>query len=465
MKIDRRPSILAELDRSPVRTRRTMDDTVGRTNERSVVQTVSDRRARGRTAGQPTRQGPARQEGNALSGGVTPPALRPSGTSGARVGTAADTPMDVPEGLRRRTSLNTILDVGMMSGSTKRRTTLTRLVLVLLAMGMFVLAAPGVFALDGEVDREASLDASATSDTAAGTTGTVTGDVDATVDETTGTAAGLAADAAADVQAEADSVTPPPYVDGVVRDLLETESGGDTGATGGLFAKQDYGPLQASPAEVAGAGVAAGAAGFGLVMLIKNVFGFAASRMMLAPLFSRIDKKHILENEAREMMFDLVSHNPGIGLMELSEATGLGWGTTVYHMGRLQDAGLVASMKHGQNRHFFKNGDPASQSKKAVAVLKNETAENVARYVMTTPGVTQAQIARELSIKPPTVTKYVKRLAEEGLVDTMPDGRTKIVQATTKLLDVMGTMTPETPQATPETPVQTPQAPACPLPA
>lgn len=204
------------------------------------------------------------------------------------------------------------------------------------------------------------------------------------------------------------------------------------------------------------AAVVVAAGGFGILFLLKSTLGLLAGRLVGLPLFSRINKDEILANEGREILITLVESNPGIGLMELSEMSGLGWGTTVYHMTRLQQAGLVASMKNGQNRHFFKNGHPAARSKKAVAVLKNETAGQVARFVMATPGVTQAEIGRRLAIGAPTVTKYVKRLESEGLLSTVQDGRTKLVHGTPELTEVMGHLEPvTTPNAVP---VQGPMA-------
>jgi DNA-binding MarR family transcriptional regulator len=189
--------------------------------------------------------------------------------------------------------------------------------------------------------------------------------------------------------------------------------------------------------EIATGGAAVAAGGAGLLFWAKNGLGLALARMIGFPLFSRLSKDDLLENDGREMLFNLVDSNPGIGLAQLADQSGLGWGTTVYHLGRLEQGGFISSMKNGQNRHFFKNGHPAAQQKKAIAVLKNDTAAQLARYLMATPGATGKTIANGLGIAAPTVTKYVKRLEEEGLVETLREGRSKIVQPTTLLVSAM----------------------------
>lgn len=195
-------------------------------------------------------------------------------------------------------------------------------------------------------------------------------------------------------------------------------------------------PMTTSEAVAASAVVAA-AGSAGALFWLKGGAGMALGRILGAPLFSRLSKDELLENGGRESLFQLVTENPGIGLQELANQSGLGWGTTVYHLGRLEQGGFISSMKNGQSRHFFKNGHPAASSKKAIAVLKNHTASDVARFLMSTPGATQTTISSRLGIAPPTVTKYIKRLEAEGLVETLKEGRSKIVQPTTALIEAM----------------------------
>jgi predicted transcriptional regulator len=205
-------------------------------------------------------------------------------------------------------------------------------------------------------------------------------------------------------------------------------------------------PRPLTSKEATTAGVMAAATTAGLLLWMQNVLGIGIGRLFMAPLFSRIDKDELLDNEARDLLVTLVDENPGIGLKEISERAGLGWGTTVYHMSRLESAGFVASLKNGQHRHFFKNGHPAALMKKHVAVLRNETAGNMARFLLATPGSTQTTIAKRLGLGAPTVTKYVKRMESQGLVEVVQDGRSKIVQPTMALQNALDHAAPAMPE-------------------
>lgn len=213
--------------------------------------------------------------------------------------------------------------------------------------------------------------------------------------------------------------------------VLGTKSAGRTAAPDDTTRVWESDPATTGAMALGGVGL------FGLLFWAKNALGLAGSRFLLAPLFSRIDKDDMLDNDGRELLFNLVQNEPGISLSELSERSGLGWGTTVYHLGRLEQAGFVSSMRQGQTRHFFEKGNAVAAQKNAIAVLKNQTAGDMARFLLAQPGATQSAIGQALGIKAPVVTKYVKRLHGEGLVDVAPSGRSKVITPTSQLSAAM----------------------------
>lgn len=304
---------------------------------------------------------------------------------------------------------------------------LTRLLLVTLFIGLFVVAvgtlstasALGVNANLGNGDLDARLDPGVQ---------VPPQDVGSTVDGVKNDVTGLVRDTTG---IDADNLGAVP--DDATGLLEDPEGSTGTGTT----TSSREAPAPMTPEDKATVGVLAVASGAGLLFWLHNVLSIGLGRLFMTPLFSRIDKDELLDNEGRDVLLTLVDENPGIGLKDLSERAGLGWGTTVYHMSRLESAGYVASMKNGQNRHFFKNGHPAALMKKHVAVLRNETAGNVARFLLATPGSTQSTIAKRLGLGAPTVTKYVKRMERQGLVQVIQDGRSKIVQPTVALQDAL----------------------------
>ncbi len=322
-----------------------------------------------------------------------------------------------------------------------KSTLLARMLVILLLVGL-VLVSLGAFASAQAVSAQAKIDAEADVGTNGDAVDETHSGVREKVDETTDTATGLVHDTTGiDASGATDGAT------GLVPGNKDEPSGAAQGTT----SSSNNEPRPLTTQETTTMGVMTAASGAGILFWLQNVLGVGLGRFFMAPMFSRIQKDELLDNSGRDELCTLVDENPGIGLKDLCERTGLGWGTTVYHMSRLESAGFVASIKSGQNRHFFKNGHPAALMKEHVAVLRNQTAGNLARFLLATPGSTQTTIAKRLGLGAPTVTKYIKRMERQGLVHVVQDGRSKIVQPTGVLqnaLDHAAPM-PAAPQPTP----------------
>lgn len=159
---------------------------------------------------------------------------------------------------------------------------------------------------------------------------------------------------------------------------------------------------------------------------------------VLAPLFSRIDKDEILENEVRSRVHDAVEHNPGITIKEVTEVCDIGWGTAVYHLKRLEDEKLLVSQRHRQYRRYFKNGGGIVNGEKtAFAELKHETSQSLAKAVIENPGSIQKELCEEVGISAPLAHKYLDRLADAELVRKEKEWRSVRYFPTPKLGDLM----------------------------
>ncbi len=302
-----------------------------------------------------------------------------------------------------------------------RSPTLARVLIITILFGLLVATLASLSSASALADVGVNVDTEVQSDGAGSDSGNLPPpDVGSTVDGVTNTATGAVRDTTG-VDADLDNVQE-------TEGLLPDAEG--AGSTQGSASAKSGEPRPLTTEDATTAGVLAVASGAGFIFWLQNVMGIGLGRLFMAPMFSRIEKDELLNNEGRDVLMTIVDQNPGIGLKDLSEQSGLGWGTTVYHMSRLETAGFVASMKNGQHRHFFKNGHPAALMKNHVAVLRNQTAGNMARFLLATPGSTQSAIAKRLGLGAPTVTKYVKRMERQGLVQVVQDGRSKIVQPT-----------------------------------
>jgi predicted transcriptional regulator len=172
-------------------------------------------------------------------------------------------------------------------------------------------------------------------------------------------------------------------------------------------------PEDRATVVAAGAGTALG---LGLLAYYWGIVKFWLLGTLLAPFFSRIDKAKLLDNKARSRMFDAIEHNPGITIKEITDVCGVGWGTAVYHLKRLEDERLVTSQRHRQFRRYYKNGGLAREEKHAVAELKHDTAKALAKAVMEHPGSAQKDLCAQLGISAPLAHKYLGRMAKANLV-------------------------------------------------
>ncbi|HVL48547.1 MAG TPA: winged helix-turn-helix transcriptional regulator [Candidatus Thermoplasmatota archaeon] len=171
------------------------------------------------------------------------------------------------------------------------------------------------------------------------------------------------------------------------------------------------------PALEAAAPASAGAA---LLGLLAWNGGFA--RFAFVGLYSRIAPSALLDNAVRERVLAAIKAKPGITIKEITTTCGIGWGTAVYHLDRLEGGKFVTSEKHLTFRRFFAVGDVAAGDRLAVSVLRTATAGRLARYVLERPGSAQKEVCEGLGMGPSLAHKHLARLEEAGLVRKAREG-------------------------------------------
>ncbi len=145
----------------------------------------------------------------------------------------------------------------------------------------------------------------------------------------------------------------------------------------------------------------------------------------LLPLYSRLQKDQLLENTTRARLVEVIEEEPGLSKKELCEAVDAGWGNTTYHLQRLEQAGFVRSQKQGHHRRFYRTGEMDGDEIEALGVLKNENAQQIARYLIQEPGSKQKDVCEALDISPSLAHKWIKRLEENELVESRREWRSK----------------------------------------
>jgi DNA-binding MarR family transcriptional regulator len=228
------------------------------------------------------------------------------------------------------------------------------------------------------------------------------------------------------------------------RDALEPVVALDVGAPG-ASAKLATGGARASSAQgdATGAGPAAAVnavvaaipepvreaappalAAAGLAALLQAFGGFRVAGLGAFALYSRLTRSELLDNEHRDRVYKLVQEKPGVGMTEVGERLGLGWGTVVYHLDRLEKAGFVASERAGLHRCYFPVGTVARESRAALGALKAPAA--------------QTQLCEALGLSASAASKQVSKLESAGLLRRERDWKTVHLYPAPKLPQLLG---------------------------
>ncbi len=178
----------------------------------------------------------------------------------------------------------------------------------------------------------------------------------------------------------------------------------------GWYASLPPGGQRAVTYTAAGTAAAGGSVGLWTLLRRLGALGF------LAPLYTRIQRGDALMNKQRASIFAHVQTNPGAHPTAIKETLGIGWGTTVYHLDRLQELGLVTHRKTGQNKCYFVNGGVTREDQASISALKNDTASAIATYLRDHPGATQKEVSGATGISAALVSWHVKRLSQAGVV-------------------------------------------------
>jgi predicted transcriptional regulator len=123
-------------------------------------------------------------------------------------------------------------------------------------------------------------------------------------------------------------------------------------------------------------------------------------------------------------VFQLVKDTPGLGVTEIMRCAGIGWGTTVYHLDRLERAGMVASERAGLQRCFFPVGTTPREARRGLGALKADTTRGLASALLSQPGATQSELCDATGLSASALSKQVTKLETAGLVRRERDHKT-----------------------------------------
>lgn len=152
-----------------------------------------------------------------------------------------------------------------------------------------------------------------------------------------------------------------------------------------------------------------------LVALLACILSFAAAisresskysiLMFLLPLYIRLKREDVLDNEIRGMIRGYIVANPGDHFNSIKAALDLKNGALAHHLYVLEREKIVKSVKDGKYRRVFPAG--AKVSEKA---YPTKIERLILAVVKETPGIAQKDIVKHLGLSQPTVSYHIDKL-------------------------------------------------------
>lgn len=139
------------------------------------------------------------------------------------------------------------------------------------------------------------------------------------------------------------------------------------------------------------------------------------------------------DNDVRAAIRGYLAATPGAHFSKLRDDLKLGTGEAQHHLRQLVDAGTVESRKDGDYRRFFVAGRFDGFEQVALGYLRRETPRGMLVDLLRDPDATGADLAADLDVSQPTVSKYAGQLEAAGLL-SREDGYAVVAPETVLML-------------------------------
>jgi len=140
--------------------------------------------------------------------------------------------------------------------------------------------------------------------------------------------------------------------------------------------------------------------------------------------YRRITPQNVLDHPIRRKIYALICENPGIDLHNLARNSGCNENTIRYHVDRIAEEKWITIFYQGKSDHFFENHNTYSEDAQLfLARYASGLTGRILKVIRHSPGITRKDLADQLGIAGPTVTRAVQDLAHEGSIRLEKKGK------------------------------------------
>ena len=154
------------------------------------------------------------------------------------------------------------------------------------------------------------------------------------------------------------------------------------------------------------------AAGIAVVGLRRNETLLVRFRLPFVPLWARLRREDILDNEKRVLVRGYLAANPGANFAAIRSDLGMGVGTLAYHLWVLETEGIIKSWRDGRLRRYAPSEHRMAARQPRLTDIELFLLQSIRR----SPEITQQELAEEVGVSQPAISYHMTRMEELGIV-------------------------------------------------
>lgn len=136
-------------------------------------------------------------------------------------------------------------------------------------------------------------------------------------------------------------------------------------------------------------------------------------------MYTKIRREQLLEHKVRAEILEHINSNPGIHYRKLLNDLDLQTGVLTHHLNMLERQMFIRSLQDSMYRRFYPVSTPINNK-----LILSEVQQNILKTIRAQPGISQAEIGRQLNHAKKVVSYHVKILSDADFVRVESTGRT-----------------------------------------
>lgn len=140
--------------------------------------------------------------------------------------------------------------------------------------------------------------------------------------------------------------------------------------------------------------------------------------------YRKLQKKNVLENSSRSVIYHYIQESPGADFTEISRETGVHENSLRYHLTVLKVMNKVSVLETSRNTRYYENSEKYPPfEKKVIRYLRNDATRRLLLMVKENPGLSRHELETALHISGAGINWHMHRLSGDGILTVRKDGR------------------------------------------